>query len=149
MARFRTNDPIEPMDLANMRENGVRSLWVQCNQCRQHTTVMNVDHLPGDLTQERSSVWSRNCNSALERGRSGAASPRRSGGRRATCTAGVSGRPGRPSGETGSTRLRVARPDSFRSTSGNWQEKAPMNRGQVMGLETSKSLPQRLIWLVA
>jgi hypothetical protein len=37
------------MDLANMRENGVRSLWVQRNQCR-HTTVMNVDHLPGDLT---------------------------------------------------------------------------------------------------
>ena len=44
MARSRFNDPIEPMDLANMRENGVRSLWVQCNQCR-HTTVMNVDHL--------------------------------------------------------------------------------------------------------
>src|SRR3974390_169551 len=38
-----------PMDLANMRANGVRSLWVQSNQCR-HTTVMNVDHLPGDLT---------------------------------------------------------------------------------------------------
>ena len=41
MARF--NEPIEPMTLGNMRENGVRSLWVQCNQCR-HTTVMNVDH---------------------------------------------------------------------------------------------------------
>ena len=26
-----------------------RSLWAQCNQCR-HTTVMNVNHLPGDLT---------------------------------------------------------------------------------------------------
>ena len=37
------------MTLGNMRENGVRSLWVQCNQCR-HTTVINVDHLPGDLT---------------------------------------------------------------------------------------------------
>jgi hypothetical protein len=49
MARPRFNDPIEPMDLENMRQNGVRSLWVQCNQCR-HTTVMNVDHLPGDLT---------------------------------------------------------------------------------------------------
>jgi hypothetical protein len=49
MARSRFNDPIEPMDLANMRQNGVRSLWIQCNQCR-HTTVMNVDHLPGDLT---------------------------------------------------------------------------------------------------
>jgi hypothetical protein len=49
MARSRFNDPIEPMDLENMRQNGLRSLWVQCNQCR-HTTVMNVDHLPGDLT---------------------------------------------------------------------------------------------------
>src|SRR6478672_10503887 len=36
------------MDLENMRQNGVRSLWVQCKKCR-HTTVMNVDHLPGDL----------------------------------------------------------------------------------------------------
>ena len=35
--------------LENMRQNGVRSLWIQCNQCR-HTMVMNVDHLPGDLT---------------------------------------------------------------------------------------------------
>ena len=42
MARSRFNDPIEPMDLQNMRQN-------QCNQCR-HTMVMNVDHLPGDLT---------------------------------------------------------------------------------------------------
>jgi hypothetical protein len=49
MARSRFNDPIEPMDLANMRENGVRSLSVQCHQCR-HLVVMNVDHLPGDLT---------------------------------------------------------------------------------------------------
>jgi hypothetical protein len=46
MARSPFNDPIVPMDLANMRENGVRSPWVQCNQCR-HTAVMNVDHLPG------------------------------------------------------------------------------------------------------
>ena len=49
MARSRFNDPIEPMDLENMRQNGVRSLWIQCNRCR-HTTIMNVDHLPGDLT---------------------------------------------------------------------------------------------------
>ena len=34
MSHSRFNDPIAPMDLANMRENGVRSLWVQCNQCR-------------------------------------------------------------------------------------------------------------------
>ena len=49
MARSRFNDPIEPMDLANMRANGVRSLAVQCPQCRREV-IMNVDHLPGDLT---------------------------------------------------------------------------------------------------
>jgi hypothetical protein len=48
-ARSRFNDPIEPMDLANMRQNGVRSLDVQCNQCR-HRHILNVDHLSGDLT---------------------------------------------------------------------------------------------------
>jgi hypothetical protein len=37
------------MDLASMRENGVRSLEITCHQCR-HKTVMKVDHLPGDLT---------------------------------------------------------------------------------------------------
>jgi hypothetical protein len=45
MARSRFNDPIEPMTLQNIRENGVRSLAVQCHQCR-HEVVMNVDHLP-------------------------------------------------------------------------------------------------------
>jgi hypothetical protein len=49
MATRRPNDPIEPMDLENMGQNGVRSLWIQYNECR-HTTAMNVDHLPGDLT---------------------------------------------------------------------------------------------------
>jgi hypothetical protein len=49
MATRRLNDPIEPMTLENMRHNGVRSLDVQCNQCR-HRVVLNVDHLPGDLT---------------------------------------------------------------------------------------------------
>jgi hypothetical protein len=49
MAKQRFNDPIEPMDLANMRQNGVRSLAVQCHQCR-HEVIMNVDHLPGDVT---------------------------------------------------------------------------------------------------
>jgi hypothetical protein len=39
---------IEPMDLANMRQNGVRSLRIHCHQCL-HEAVMNVDHLPGDL----------------------------------------------------------------------------------------------------
>ena len=31
------------------RENGVRSLAIYCHQCH-HETVINVDHLPGDLT---------------------------------------------------------------------------------------------------
>jgi hypothetical protein len=34
MARSSFNDPIEPMDLANMRANGVRSLDVQCHTRR-------------------------------------------------------------------------------------------------------------------
>jgi hypothetical protein len=45
----RSHEPIEPMDLENMRQNGVRSLDVQCNQCR-HKVIVNVDHLPGHLT---------------------------------------------------------------------------------------------------
>jgi hypothetical protein len=49
MATKRFNDPIEPMDLANMRQNGVRSLAIQCHQCR-HEVIMNVDHLPGRVT---------------------------------------------------------------------------------------------------
>jgi hypothetical protein len=49
MAKPRSTNPIEPMDLANMRQNGVRSLDVQCNQCR-HRVIVNVDHLPGDVT---------------------------------------------------------------------------------------------------
>jgi ribosomal protein S27E len=32
-----------------MRANGVRSLDVQCWQCR-HKTIINADHWPGDLT---------------------------------------------------------------------------------------------------
>jgi hypothetical protein len=49
MARSRFNEPIEPTTLGNMRENGVLSLAVQCHQCR-HEMIINVDHLPGDLT---------------------------------------------------------------------------------------------------
>jgi hypothetical protein len=49
MAAARSADPIEPMTLANMRENGVRSLDVQCWQCR-HRTIVNVDHLAGGVT---------------------------------------------------------------------------------------------------
>jgi hypothetical protein len=49
MARSRFNDPIEPMTLQNMRANGVRSLAVQCHQCR-HQVIINADYWPGDLT---------------------------------------------------------------------------------------------------
>ncbi len=45
----RSYEPIEPMTLENMHAKGVRSLDVQCNQCR-HRVILNVDHLPGDLT---------------------------------------------------------------------------------------------------
>jgi hypothetical protein len=33
MARAGFNNPIEPMDLANMRANGVRSLLIWCRNC--------------------------------------------------------------------------------------------------------------------
>ena len=49
MATKRSDEPIERMDLANMRENGVRSLDVCCWQCR-HQVILKVDHLLGDLT---------------------------------------------------------------------------------------------------
>jgi hypothetical protein len=49
MARSRSTDPIQPMDLANMRQNGVRSLLIFCRNCH-HEKIMNVDHLPGDLS---------------------------------------------------------------------------------------------------
>ena len=38
-----------PMNLANMRKNGVRLLWVTCLDCHHHGTI-NVDDLPGHLT---------------------------------------------------------------------------------------------------
>jgi hypothetical protein len=38
----------EPMDLANMRQNGVRSLDVQCFGCR-HEVIVNVDKYSGEL----------------------------------------------------------------------------------------------------
>jgi hypothetical protein len=37
-----------PMDLANMRQNGVRSLLASCLDC-YHDATLNVDHLPGHL----------------------------------------------------------------------------------------------------
>jgi hypothetical protein len=33
LARSRFNDPIEPMDLTNMRQNGMRSLLIQWRLC--------------------------------------------------------------------------------------------------------------------
>jgi hypothetical protein len=42
----------EPMDLANMRQNGVRSLLVMCHGCR-HEVILNVDQYPGDLLVPR------------------------------------------------------------------------------------------------
>jgi hypothetical protein len=37
-----------PMDLGNMRENGVRSLLVECRDCR-HTASVNVDGWPDGI----------------------------------------------------------------------------------------------------
>jgi hypothetical protein len=45
MAKHRFTDPIEPMTLGNMRENGVRSLAVSCWQC-QHRAIMSADPWP-------------------------------------------------------------------------------------------------------
>lgn len=45
---FDRDDAGDPMTVASMRENGVRSLAIYCRQ-GHHETVMNVDHLPGDL----------------------------------------------------------------------------------------------------
>ena len=42
MGAARLNDPIEPMDLANMRENGVRSLDIMCHQCRHETSMLEL-----------------------------------------------------------------------------------------------------------
>jgi hypothetical protein len=49
VAKPRSGEPIEPMDLSNMCANGVRSLDVQCHNCR-HRVIVNFDHLPVDLT---------------------------------------------------------------------------------------------------
>ena len=39
---------LQPMTLANMRENGVRALMVWCVACNHHADVV-VDALPDDL----------------------------------------------------------------------------------------------------
>jgi hypothetical protein len=48
MARPRSNDPIEPMTLQNMRENGVRSLAISCWICH-HAAVLSADGWPDDV----------------------------------------------------------------------------------------------------
>jgi hypothetical protein len=48
MATRRFTDPIEPMTLGNMRENGVRSLDVTCWQCH-HRAIMSADPWSDDV----------------------------------------------------------------------------------------------------
>jgi hypothetical protein len=45
MTSGRFNDPIEPMTLGNMRENGVRSLDVSCWNCH-HRAILSADSYP-------------------------------------------------------------------------------------------------------
>jgi hypothetical protein len=74
----RFNDPIEPMDLGNMRSNGVRSLAVACWNCC-HEAIMNVDHLPDHMPCRRSArAWCARgaASSAPTRGRTGKSSRR-------------------------------------------------------------------------
>jgi hypothetical protein len=48
MAVRRINKPIEPMTLANMRANGVRSLDVSCWQCH-HRAILSADPWSDDV----------------------------------------------------------------------------------------------------
>jgi hypothetical protein len=48
MAPRRFDEPIEPMTLGNMRANGVRSLAVQCHQCR-HEVVLDASPWSDDV----------------------------------------------------------------------------------------------------
>jgi hypothetical protein len=41
----RRDDPIRPMTLGNMCQNGVRGLYVTCQHCR-HESAVNVDDWP-------------------------------------------------------------------------------------------------------
>ena len=47
-ARDRDGSIIQPMTLANMRENGVRSISATCETC-QHEAVLNADRWPADM----------------------------------------------------------------------------------------------------
>jgi hypothetical protein len=61
MAAARFTDPIEPMDLANMRQNGVRSLDVSCSLCRRRAILSAdpwPDHVPVPSFGSRM-VWTR------------------------------------------------------------------------------------------
>jgi hypothetical protein len=44
----RRDDPIQPMTLGNMRQNGVRGLFVTCGHCGYETAV-NMDAWPDDV----------------------------------------------------------------------------------------------------
>jgi hypothetical protein len=48
MARSCTDAPIEPTDLADMRENGMRSLAVSCWNCH-HEAVLSAERWPDDV----------------------------------------------------------------------------------------------------
>jgi hypothetical protein len=48
-AMSRPDEPIRPMTLGNMRQNGVRGLDVTCLHCGYHTAV-NVDAHPDHVT---------------------------------------------------------------------------------------------------
>jgi hypothetical protein len=69
------DEPIRPMILGNMRQNGVRGLFVTCSSCGYHSEV-NVDAWPDDTSRCRRSA--RACavasaaSSALRRDRIGA-----------------------------------------------------------------------------
>jgi hypothetical protein len=45
----RRDEPIRPMTLGNMRQNGVRGLDVTCRHCDYHSEI-NVDRWPDDDT---------------------------------------------------------------------------------------------------
>jgi hypothetical protein len=47
-AMTRRDEPIRPMTLGNMRQNGVRGLYVTCSACG-HRTEINVDGWPDDV----------------------------------------------------------------------------------------------------
>jgi hypothetical protein len=48
MAAKRLDEPIEPMTLGNMRENGVHSLAVSCHLCH-HEAIISAAPWPDDV----------------------------------------------------------------------------------------------------